>query len=214
MGYLPEAMRNYLARLGWGHGDDELFTDAQAIDWFDVVDVGSSPARLDWAKLNHINQHYIRLAPTERLLPLVGSIFQMRGVNIDARALQRIRQTIPLVKEGAQTLLELADLTLFALNARPLTFTEKAQKLLTEETLERLGRLKPVLEAHADWTPAPLDAALHNFVKDEGIGLGKIGPAIRVLSGGAPAPDLGSALAALGRDESLGRFEDALSRSK
>jgi glutamyl-tRNA synthetase len=214
MGYLPEAMRNYLARLGWGHGDNELFSDAQAIEWFDVVDVGSSPARLDWAKLNHINQHYIRLAPTERLLPLVGAVFQSRGVVIDAPALGRIRDTIPLVKDAAQTTLELADLTLFALHARPLTFTDKAQKLLTEETVERLGRVKLILAAHADWTPAPLDLALHDFVKAEGIGLGKIGPAIRaVLSGGAPAPDLGSALAALGRDESLGRFEDALSRS-
>jgi glutamyl-tRNA synthetase len=215
MGYLPEAMRNYLARLGWGHGDDELFTDAQAIEWFDVVDVGSSPARLDWAKLNHINQHYIRLASNDRLLPLVGAVFQSRGVRIDAAALGRIRSTIPLVKDGAQTVLELADLTVFAHAARPLSFTDKAQKLLTEEALARLGRLKPVLEAAKAWSPAPLDRALHDFAAAEGVGLGKIGPALRaVLSGGAPAPDLGGALTALGRQESLDRIEDALSRFK
>ncbi len=215
MGYLPEAMRNYLARLGWGHGDDELFSDAQATEWFDVADVGSSPARLDWAKLNHINQHYIRSAPNDRLLTLTGAVLQNRGVEIGVDDLHRLRTTIPLVKEGAHTLLELADLTGFALARRPLAFSDKAAKLLTPETCDRLGRLKTTLAEVKDWAPAPLDAELHRFAEAEGVGLGKIGPALRAaLSGGLQAPDLGSCLTAIGRDESLDRIEDALSRFK
>ncbi len=84
MGYLPEAMRNYLARLGWGHGDDELFSDAQAIEWFDVADVGTAPARLDWAKLGHVNNHYIRQADDARLLALVAEVHASRGVIVGA----------------------------------------------------------------------------------------------------------------------------------
>ncbi len=112
MGYLPEAMRNYLARLGWGHGDDEIFSDAQAIDWFDVADVVSAPARLDWAKLGHVNNHYIRLADDARLLALVAEVHARRGVHRRrGQARRRSLRTIPLVKEGAKTILELADLT-------------------------------------------------------------------------------------------------------
>ena len=121
MGYLPEAMRNYLARLGWGHGDDEIFSDAQAIAWFDIVDVVSAPARLDWAKLDHVNHHYIRAADDARLLALVArGPAQPRRSHLPADFAARLARTIPLVKEGAKTMLELADLTLFALKPRPL----------------------------------------------------------------------------------------------
>ena len=211
MGYLPEAMRNYLARLGWGHGDDEIFSDDQAIGWFDVADVVRAPARLDWAKLNHINGHYIRLADDNRLAALTADIQVGRGVSLQEDPLPRLQAVIPLVKEGAKTLLELADLTLFALKSRPLSLDPKTQGLLSEETIERLRRLVQVLEKVEAWTGPTLDAALKEFALAEGVGLGKFGPALRgVLSGGATAPDLASSLAALGREESLGRLKDAL----
>ncbi len=212
MGYLPEAMRNYLARLGWGHGDAEIFSDDEAVRWFDVKDVGSSPARLDWAKLNHINQHYIRVADDDRLTALTAAAHARRGLTLDAAALARLRTTIPLVKEGAQTLVQLADLTLFALAPRPVTIPEKGQKLMTEETVARLRRLKDRLALlHADWTAETLLSELRAFSEAEGVGLGKFGPALRVVLGGeAAVPDLASALAALGRDESLARLDDAL----
>jgi glutamyl-tRNA synthetase len=212
MGYLPEAMRNYLARLGWGHGDDEIFSDAQAVDWFDVADVVKAPARLDWAKLNHINNHYIRLADDERLAELTLKTHRGREAHLPADALERLKAVIPLVKEGAKTIPELADLTIFALKARPLALEAKTQQVLSDpETHARMSRLAQALEGARDWSHVGLEAELKNFAAREGVGLGKIGPGLRgILSGGAVAPDLASALSALGREESLGRLQDAL----
>ena len=212
MGYLPEAMRNYLARLGWGHGDDEIFSDAQAVDWFDVADVVKAPARLDWAKLNHINNHYIRLADDERLAQLTLKVHRDREAHLPVDVLERLKATIPLVKEGAKTIPELADLTIFALKPRPLALDAKTQQILSDpETQGRLSRLADCLSGANDWNPAALAEELKVFAAGEGVGLGKIGPGLRgILSGGAAAPDLASALAALGRDESLGRLKDAL----
>jgi glutamyl-tRNA synthetase len=210
LGYLPEAMRNYLARLGWGHGDDELFSDTQAISWFDVKDVVSAPARLDWQKLNFINGQYIRAADDARLARLTAEVHHSRGVPVDQENLAR---AIPLLKEGAKTILELADLTLFVLKARPLELDAKTVKLLDDETRERFARLRERLAGEANWTHAALSDQLRDFAADEGVGMGKFGPALRgILSGGAPAPDLASCLAALAREESLGRIDDALSQ--
>jgi glutamyl-tRNA synthetase len=213
MGYLPEAMRNYLARLGWGHGDDELFSDEQAIAWFDVRDVVRAPARLDWAKLGHVNNHYIRAADDARLAGLVIASLRARDTEPPADAHDRLLATIPLVKDGARTIPELADLCLFALKRRPLALDEKGLALLTDEARQLLSRLADALATEADWTPAALLSRLREFAGAEGVGLGKFGAALRaVLSGGSPAPDLAGALAALGAQESLGRLEDALSQ--
>jgi glutamyl-tRNA synthetase len=212
MGYLPEGLRNYLARLGWGHGDDEIFSDAQAAAWFDVADVVKAPARLDWPKLNHINQHYIREADDERLAALVAEVFEKRGAPLAADQRAKLANVIPLVKDGAQTLLQLADLTAFATRTRPFDLDDKTAKLLTEETRTRLARLTARLNEAADWNKAALEQIIRAFAEDEGVGIGKFGPALRgVLSGGAPAPDLASALSALGKPEALARLDDALS---
>jgi len=210
MGYLPEAMRNYLAKLGWGHGDDEVFGDAEAISWFDVKDVVSAPARLDWPKLNFINGQYIRTADDARLIRLTAGVHRGRGLHPDEAALAR---AVPLVKEAAKTILELADLTVFVLKQRPLALDEKTLGLLTDETRARLSRLRENLAGETVWTHELLARRLREFAESEGVGMGKFGPALRgVLSGGASAPDLASALAALDRDESLGRLDDALSQ--
>jgi glutamyl-tRNA synthetase len=213
MGYLPEAMRNYLARLGWGHGDDEIFSDAQAVAWFDIKDVVSAPARLDWQKLNHLNQHYIRLADDRRLIGLVFEVLRSRDVHLPRDFAERLARTIPLVKEGAKTILELADLVMFALKPRPIELDAKARAIFTEEVIGRVGRLAGVLGQAPTWKPEPMAEALKGFAEAEGVGLGKFGPALRaILAAGAVAPDLASALAALGREESLGRIDDALSQ--
>ncbi len=212
-GYLPEAVRNYLARLGWGHGDAEIFSDAQAIEWFDLKDVVRSPARLDLVKLEHINNHYIRIADLPRLTGLVAQIHAARGLAQSEADDAVLARAISLVREAAKTLLDLAELTLFVLKKRPLALDEKTLKLLDETTRGLLGRLAAQLAAEAEWAAPPLGKALREFAESEGVGLGKIGPALRgVLSGGAPAPDLASALEALGREESLGRIADALSQ--
>ncbi len=213
MGYLPEAMRNYLAKLGWGHGDDEIFSDDQAKSWFDIQDVVGAPARLDWDKLNHLNNHYIRLADPQRLATLVAAVHRSRDVPLHDGHLDQLAHVIPFVRDGAKTTLELADATVFALLRRPLPFTDKARDLASNaEFRDRLGRLRQAYENTATWDVPTLEGVNRAFAESEGVGLGKIGPGLRAaLSGGAPAPDLAGALVSLGKDESLARLDDALS---
>jgi len=212
MGYLPEAVRNFLARLGWGHGDDEIFSDAQAIAWFDLGDVVKAGARLDFDKLNHINQHYIRQADDARLTSLVSEVLKGRDLPLPADFEARLGRAVPLVKEGAKTIPDLAELTLFALTLRPHPLGEKARGLFTDEVVDRLERLGVDLAEQTDWSPAALAVRLKAFAEAEG-GFGKFGPALRsILAAGATAPDLASALAVLGKAESLGRIDDALSQ--
>ena len=215
MGYLPEAMRNYLSKLGWGHGDDEIFDQDQAASWFDIKDVVGAPARLDWDKLNHLNNHYIRLADPARLTQLVAAIHKGRDWKLREADLPVLERAIPLVRDGAKTTLELADATVFVLKQRPLELPPKALELLTDETRSRLGRLRDAYAAAADWTVPALEQLNKSFAESEGVGLGKIGPALRaVLSGGSPRTRSRRALVALGKDESLGRIDDALSLSR
>jgi glutamyl-tRNA synthetase len=212
MGYLPEAMRNYLAKLGWGHGDDEIFSDDQAAQWFDIAHVVSAPARLDWDKLNHVNNHYIRQAEPARLAALTVDILKSRDWRLKSTDPARIEATIPLVRDGAKTLLDLADAVVFVLKTRPLDLPEKAREMLTEEVRGRLTRLRDDLATAGDWQVPALEARIRAFAEREGVGIGKFGAALRlVLGGGSPAPDLASTLTALGKDESLGRLDDALS---
>ncbi|MFC3070016.1 glutamate--tRNA ligase [Phenylobacterium soli] len=212
MGYLPEAMRNYLAKLGWGHGDDEIFADAQAISWFDIKDVVSAPARLDWDKLNHLNNHYIREAEPGRLTGLVSHILQSREWKLRSTDPDLLQRTIPLVRDGAKTLLELADALVFVLKQRPLEIPEKGLAMLTDEVRARLARLREDLAGATEWEVSALESRIRGFAEREGVGIGKFGPALRmVMAGGSPAPDLASTLVSLGKDESLGRLDDALS---
>lgn len=207
MGYLPEAMRNYLARLGWSHGDDELFSDEQAIAWFSLEAINRAPARLDFDKLAHVNAHWIRLADDGRLADLVTA--RLGDEAIDR---ERLVRTIGLVKDRASTLLDLETQTRFARQSRPISPGGKAESLLTDEARARLSRLHDHLAQVADWSKDALDAALKDFAAAEGVGFGKIGPVARlVLAGEQAAPDIASTLASLGRDESLARMGDALS---
>jgi glutamyl-tRNA synthetase len=174
--------------------------------------VVKSPARLDFDKLNHFNQHYIGVADDGRLAGLVTEVLRSRDLHLPADLGGRLARTIPLVKEGAKTIPELADLTLFALRPSASALDGKARALFTGEVTARLVRLADWLAAANDWTPAALLERLKAFAEAEG-GFGKFGPALRaILAAGAVAPDLASALAALGREESLARIADALSQ--
>lgn len=210
LGYLPEAMRNYLARLGWSHGDDEIFTDAQMIEWFDIADINKAPARLDFAKLGHVNAHWIRECAPERLVALVLNALRARGEVAD-NAEEILARTLPEVKERAQTIPDLAAACAFALAKNDFTLDEKTKNLLTEETVQRLTRLHENLLSQTNWTAAELDVILKKFVENEGIGFGKVGPVLRgILSAGHPAPDISKTLAALGKADSLTRLKQAL----
>jgi len=211
LGYLPETLRNYLARLGWSHGDDEIFSDEEAIAWFDIADVNKGASRLDWDKLGHINAHYLKAADAGRISDLVLKALAARGTVLDAKIEARLRHAMPLLQDRGKTVLELADQMAFVIAQRPLVLDEKATKGLTEETVARLSRLRDRLRVTPDWTAPELETLLKDFAEQEGVGFGKFGPALRaILTAGLPAPDLGKTLAALNRDESLTRIDDRL----
>ncbi|MBO9502810.1 glutamate--tRNA ligase [Brevundimonas sp. A19_0] len=206
MGYLPEAMRNYLARLGWAHGDDELFDDAQAIEWFGLSGINKAPARLDFAKLAHVNAHWIRQAEVSRLVDLVAR---------DETEKPRLARALPHIRDRATTLIELRDQAGFALMDRPIVISDKARGQLTEDATARLSRLRPVLADQTDWSVDALDSTLKTFAESEGVGFGKIGPALRAaLTGGAASPDIARTLASISREDALGRLDDALQHTK
>ncbi|HWU49155.1 MAG TPA: glutamate--tRNA ligase, partial [Asticcacaulis sp.] len=154
LGYLPEAMRNYLARLGWSHGDDEIFDDAQAISWFDIADINKAPARLDFAKLGSVNAHWIRVCDLSRLTRLVSQRLRID----DAAQLEILTRTLPLVRERAQTLAQLGDLVQFALAKGPFAPDDKTKNLLTDETVTRLRRLHENVLLWTDWSVGAVDA--------------------------------------------------------
>lgn len=214
MGYLPEALRNYLARLGWSHGDDEIFSDKQAVEWFDIADANKGAARLDWDKLNHINAHYIRQADEARLARLVAAVFEQRGQALSPEHRARLDAGVGLLKDRGKTIVELADQAAFLFRQRPVPLDDKTRSLLSPETTERLVRIQAQLVDANDWSAEALEALLKAFVEAEGVGFGKIGPPLRgILTGGSPSPDLGRTMAALGREETLARLADALSLS-
>lgn len=212
MGYLPEALCNYLMRLGWSHGDQEIMSMAEAAAVFDLAHVGRGPSRLDFAKLDSVNAHYMKEADDERLAELViAFIGAHRDWPIGPAELSRVRAGVGVLKARSKTVAEFADQAFFLIRRRPVSLDVAAQKAMKEGVAERLGRLLPRLESTLGWNEPALSQALKDFAAAEGVGMGQIGPGLRaVLTGGAPAPDLGHALALLGREESLARIKDGI----
>ncbi len=210
MGYLPAALRNYLLRLGWAHGDDEVISTEQAIAWFDLGAVGRAPARFDFAKLDNLNGHYIREAADGELAGLVAERHQgSTGQALDSDARDRLRRAMPGLKSRAKTINELTDNAAFYVTDRPLDLSQKAIKLLPEDGRARLGRLLPLLENLDDWNEAALEAQVRAFAEAEDCKLGQIAQPLRAaLSGSHASPGIFEVMAVLGRDESLGRIAD------
>lgn len=211
MGYLPEAMRNYLVRLGWSHGDDEIFSTEQAIEWFSLGSIGKSPARFDFAKLESLNAHYIRLADDDRLTELTLEIMKTLDgwPTEDATFQSRLRAAMPGLKERAKTLVELADGADYLRVSRPLELTGKAKKALSDEARSVLGRLADALPEDSGWTPEGLETAVTTFLGSEDLKLGKVAQPLRAaLTGGSISPGIYDVLASLGRTEALERIRD------
>jgi glutamyl-tRNA synthetase len=209
MGYLPEALRNYLLRLGWGHGDDEIIPTEQAIAWFDIDSVGRAPARFDFAKLDSLNGHYIRQTDDARLAALIAPrLEQAIGGSLDAAAHNRLLAGMAGLKTRAKTLVELAEGARFYVAPRPLTLDEKARRLVTESRAT-LCELKRALAA-SEWTAAALEEAVRGFAETNGLKLGAAAQPLRAaLSGSTVSPPIFDVMAALGRDEALERIDDA-----
>ncbi len=212
MGFLPEAMFNYLLRLGWSHGDDEIISREDAIRWFDLDSVGKAAARFDVAKLSSLNAHYIREADDARLLDLIAPRIEA-AIGHALTDAEKIRLTHGLagLKPRAQTLIELADKALFYVAPRPLTPDAKATKLLQPAGIAHLQALVPLFAGLAEWRADTLEAVVKGYAESGGIKLGEVAQPLRAaLTGKAESPGLFDVLNVLGRDESLARITDRL----
>jgi glutamyl-tRNA synthetase len=202
-GFLPEALCNYLLRLGWGHGDSEFLTRDEQIALFTLEGVGRSASRMDYAKLTSLNGLWLRGADDARLTAdVVGRLGE-----VSAEAEARILMLMPGLKERAKTLLELTASAAFLARQVPLDFEPKAEALLTVEARAMLGRLARAL-MKTDWSAVELDGALRLFAVEEGLKLGQVAQPLRAaLTGSTMSPGIDATLAALGREESLARLE-------
>ncbi len=217
MGYLPAALRNYLVRLGWSHGDQEVFSTDEMSQLFDLKNVGRSAARFDYAKLQNLNGLYMRqaddaalLAALEQMLPHVegGPAFKAA---LDAGGRETLLALMPGLKERAKTLVELMDGARFLFAKRPLALDEKAEALLAGDGKARLAAVTAALEAVDAWTVAGTDAAVRQLAEASGVKLGQLAQPLRAaLTGQATSPGIFDVLVALGREESLARLKDQL----
>jgi glutamyl-tRNA synthetase len=215
MGYLPVAMRNYLVRLGWAHGDQEIFTTAEMIAAFDLPQVGRSPARFDFAKLENLNGHYIRasddadlITRLEELLPHIAGGQELASKMTPALR-GKLLTAMPALKERAKTLVELFDSTRFLWASRPLDLNDQAKALLTAEAKAVTAALLPELTALAEWTPQTVENIVRGFAERSGLKLGTVAQPLRAaLTGRTTSPPIFDVLAVLGKEESLARLRD------
>jgi len=215
MGYLPVALRNYLARLGWSHGDQEIFSTEELIAAFDLPAIGRSPARIDFAKLESVDGHYIRqsddralLRELETVLKYIpnGSVIQNK-LNATARA--QMLKAMPGLKERAKTLLDLIDGAHFIFADRPLALDPKAAALVTAETRGLVGELQQVLAGVSPWAVETTETAVRGFAESKGLKLGAAAQPMRIaLTGRTTSPGIFEVLDTLGREESLARLSD------
>ena len=215
MGYLPEALRNYLVRLGWSHGDQEIFSTQEMIDAFDLPAIGRSAARFDFAKLENLSGHYIRTSDDKVLLRSFEDVLQFvpDGAAIKAKLNDTTRaqllQAMPGLKERAKTIVELIDSAKFIFAERPLEMEPKAAAVLTPETRQLIGRLRAALESVKPWSAENTEAAMRDFAEQNGLKLGGVAQPLRVaLTGRITSPGIFEVLAVLGRDTCLERLRD------
>jgi glutamyl-tRNA synthetase len=215
MGYLPAALRNYLARLGWSHGDDEIFSTEQLVEWFELGNIGKSAARFDFAKLENLNGHYIRhmgdddlLAAFVGFLPFAEGGPELLG-RIDDRKRNQLKKAMAGLKERAKTLVELKNGAAFLFVQRPVALDEKARQIMADGGKVALQELQPVLAGCSDWTAHALETAVKAYAEAKAIKLGKLAQPLRAsLTGTSTSPPIFDVLEVLGREESMARVND------
>ncbi|MDR3441036.1 glutamate--tRNA ligase [Telmatospirillum sp.] len=212
MGFLPEALRNYLLRLGWGHGDDEIITTEQAIQWFELEGIGRSPSRFDLTKLTNLNGHYLRETPDERLVSLIAPrLAEIAGAPIEDSQAAILQEAMGGLKERAKTLVELANSATFYLRKRPLVLDDKAAKLMEGSARQTLADFAQVLAVVQNWRQDTLEDEARRFAETRGVKLGQVAQPLRAaLTGSTVSPPIFEVMRILGRDESLGRIDDLL----
>jgi glutamyl-tRNA synthetase len=212
LGFLPEAVANYLLRLGWGHGDEEIIAREDAVRWFDLDHVGRSPSRFDTKKLENLNGHYIREASDSRLAGLVAPrIAPLIDRTLSTDEIALLAKAMPELKPRARNLNELAEGASFLYRPRPLDLDEKAAQLLAGEAPALLARVHAVLSALDEWTAAATEAGVRSAAETAGVKLGQVAQPLRAaLTGRATSPGIFDVLVLLGRDESLARIADRM----
>jgi glutamyl-tRNA synthetase len=215
MGYLPAAMRNYLIRLGWAHGDQEIFTTEEMVAAFDLAAIGRSPARFDFAKLENLNGHYIRATPDSELLAALEQLLPhiAGGHDLASRMTPALRakliEAMPGLKERAKTLVELFDASRFIWASRPIEPNEQAKALLTDDAKGLIAAVLPDLETVSDWNVRTIEAVVRPYAERAGLKLGAVAQPLRAaLTGRTTSPPIFDVLAVLGREESLARLRD------
>ena len=215
MGYLPEAMRNYLARLGWSHGDDEIFSTDQLVEWFNLESIGKSAARFDFAKLENLNGHYIRHTPDDRLLAqFIDFLPHAEGgpelkAKIDEQMMAKLLRAMGGLKERAKTLVELMNGSRFLFAERPLPMDEKASQIIRDGGHEVLAGVLDVLEQVENWLAQDIEIAVKNHADSSGLKLGKVAQPLRAaLTGTSTSPGIFDVLEVLGKEEALARLRD------
>ena len=215
MGYLPAAMRNYLVRLGWAHGDQEIFSEAEMIAAFDLPAIGRSPARFDFTKLESLNGHYIRATPDAELIGILEGLLPhiAGGDQLAAKLTPALRATLlaamPGLKERAKTLIELFEASRFLWASRPLDINDQAKALLTPEAKALIAALVPALETVKEWSAPSVEAVVRGYAEQAGVKLGAVAQPLRAaLTGRTTSPPIFDVLAVLGRDESLARLRE------
>jgi glutamyl-tRNA synthetase len=208
LGYLPAALRNYLVRLGWSHGDQEVFSTDEMVAAFDLKAIGRSPARFDFAKLENLNGLYIRGSDDAAL---VDAIQRIVPEPMAPELRDKLVAAMPGLKERAKTLVELLDSAYYLTAARPLALDDKARGLLGADARARLGLAIPGLEALEEWSAAGTEAEVRRFAEAQSLKLGQVAQPLRAaLTGRATSPPLFDVMAVLGRDESLARLRDQI----
>ncbi|WP_303783130.1 glutamate--tRNA ligase [Sandarakinorhabdus limnophila] len=212
LGLLPEAVENYLLRLGWGHGDSEIISRDEAVQWFRLEGVGRSPSRFDMKKLENLNGQYLRAADDARLVALIaGRVAAALGRELTDSDTALLQRTMPELKKRANNLNDLAASSLFYLRNRPIPMDEGAAKLLASATPGLLDRARARFAAQDDWTAAALEQVARELAESEAAKLGQIAQPLRAaVTGSAQSPGLFEVLEVLGRQEVLGRIDDAL----
>jgi glutamyl-tRNA synthetase len=215
MGYLPIAMRNYLVRLGWAHGDQEIFSTEEMIKAFDLPQIGRSPARFDFAKLESLNAHYMRATPDADLVVAMEQIltFVAGGNELASKMTPALRDKLvaamPGLKERAKTLVELFESSRFIWASRPLALDEQARTVLTPEAKATLAAIVPRLSGVTEWAAGTTETVLRAYAEEAGIKLGAVAQPLRAaLTGKTTSPPIFDVLAVLGKDESLARLRD------
>ena len=212
LGILPEAMFNYLLRLGWGHGDEEIISREDAVRWFDLDQVGRSPSRFDLKKLENLNGHYIRESSDGRLAGLIAPRLEgLLGRALDTAELELLTRAMPELKPRARNLNELAGSAAFLFKARPLDMDDKAAALLQGGAADLLALVHRALAALPDWTREGTERAVREVSEAEGVKLGQVAQPLRAaLTGRATSPGIFDVLLLLGRQESLARIADRM----